>query len=147
MVDQALTLGRLWDPLREAERLQEEMNRLFRGTRQAWAEMEYPAVSVWVNEDEVVVAAEVPGLSASDLDISVAEQTLTLRGSRRPEPVKEGETYHRQERAVGKFVRSIQLPFRLDANRVNARLSKGVLWATLPRLESDKPRRIAVKTT
>jgi HSP20 family protein len=146
MFDQALALGRLWDPLREVERLQEEMNRLFRGTRQAWAETEYPRVSVWVNDDEAVVAAEVPGLNAADLDISVAEQTLTLRGSRRPEQLKEGETYHRQERAVGEFARNVQLPFRADANRVGARLSKGVLWVTLPRLESDKPKKITVKT-
>jgi len=88
-----------------------------------------------------------PGVEASGLDVSVHDSTLTLRGSRKADTLQEGETYHRQERGSGNFVRSVQLPFAAEADKVEAKLEKGILRLTLPRAEAEKPKQIEVKTT
>jgi len=137
--------GRDWDPWREFRRLQRDMNRLF-GNSNGWNAREYPALNLWRSDEDMVLTAEIPGVEADDLDISVHDNTLTLRGSRPADTLQEGETYHRQERGSGSFVRSVQLPFEVDANKVEARLEKGTLRLTLPRAEADKPKKIEVKT-
>jgi HSP20 family protein len=121
------------------------MNRLMGGSP-GWTAREYPAVNLWRGDDDVVLTAEIPGVEPEDLDISVQNHTVTLRGSRKAESLKEGESYHRQERGSGSFVRTVQLPFEADANNVEAKLEKGILRLTLPRAEADKPKKIAVKT-
>jgi HSP20 family protein len=105
----------------------------------------YPAMNVWTNEDGVVVTAELPGIDPDALDIAVVENTLTLSGEREPVELGEGEVYHRRERGYGKFTRSFQLPFNVEADKVQAVYEKGVLNITLPRAEADKPRKIIVK--
>lgn len=105
-----------------------------------------PQVNVWIKADEALVSAELPGVSQEDVDISVKDGTVTLRGNRRAKEEKQQEEslYRRGERAAGQFVRVLELPFRIDSARVSARLDKGILWVTLPRAEADKPRKIAV---
>jgi len=139
-------LGWDWDPWREFRRWQRDMNRLL-GTSGERAVREYPAVNVWRGDADVVLTAELPGVKANDLEISVHENVVTLRGSCNADTLAEGETYHRQERGSGSFVRSVQLPFEVDADKVEAKLDKGVLHLTLPRAEAQKPKKIAVKTT
>ena len=134
-------------PWREMERLQREMNRLysdFSTSRPGAAN--FPAMNVWTNQEGAVVTAELPGLNPEDIDISVVGETLTLSGTREREELKEGERYHRQERGFGKFTRTFQLPFLVEADNVEATFEKGVLYITLPRAESDKPRKISVKS-
>jgi len=91
------------------------------------------------------VTAELPGVDPNNLDISVINETLTLRGSRKPPELKEGETFHRRERLFGEFTRTLQLPFRVDSNAVEAHVKNGVLIVKLPRAEADKPRKVAIK--
>lgn len=135
-------------PWSEMERLRREMNRLFAsfptisGMRVAPG---YPAMNVWTNEDGAVVTAELPGIDPEKLDIAVVENTLTLSGERKPLELAEGDVYHRRERGYGKFTRSFQLPFNVEASNVQAVYEKGVLNITLPRAEADKPRKIVVK--
>jgi HSP20 family protein len=105
---------------------------------------EYPALNVWTNEEGAVITAELPGVNAEDLDISLTGDTLTFRGSRAPEELEEGESYHRRERAYGDFVRSIRLPFGIDAGKVEASSRNGLLRLTLPRAEAEKPKKIEV---
>ncbi len=105
----------------------------------------YPAMNVWMNEEGAIITAELPGIAPEDLDISVVGDTLTVSGERKPEELKEGETYHRRERGYGKFSRAFQLPFEVEADKVSATFKNGVLHITLPRAEADKPRKIAVK--
>lgn len=133
---------------REMDRLQQEMNRLFEAYSpvRMRASAGYPAVNVWTNEDGMVLMAEVPGVRPEDIDINVAGNTLTLSGQRKVDELPEGARYHRQERGYGKFVRSLQLPFPVDANRVEATFKNGMLHISLPRAEADKPRKIAVKS-
>jgi HSP20 family protein len=132
------------DPLREMQRLQREMNRVFTGLEQPLSQ-EVPLVNAWVGEGDVVVTAELPGVDPAKVDISVVGNTLTISGTRDADPLKEGESYHRQERHYGRFSRSLQLPFHVEVGKVEARYERGLLRITLPRAEADKPRKIAVQ--
>jgi len=133
-----------WDPWRDLRRLHAQMQRLLDGWPLA-PEREFPLVNVYTNNDGAVLTAELPGVEPADLDVSVQGDTVTIKGQRRAEELKQGENYHRQERGAGSFARSVQLPFEVEPDKVEARLEKGVLTLTLPRIEADKPRKIAVK--
>jgi len=133
---------------RDMDRLQHDMNRLFDSyypVRQHTAP-NFPAMNVWSSDEGLVLTAEVPGIRPEDIDVSVVGETLNLTGSRKPEDLKEGGRYHRQERGYGKFSRTIQLPFPVDVNKVDATFKNGLLHISLPRAEADKPRKIAVKS-
>ncbi|MGV8081843.1 MAG: Hsp20/alpha crystallin family protein [Syntrophales bacterium] len=136
--------GRIVDLMPEVQRLQREMNRLFSGVSQPFSQ-DFPAINVWSGENEIVVSAELPGADPDGMDISVVGESMTLSGVRNPEALKEGENYHRQERSSGRFSRTLQLPFRVNAANVAARFEKGILQITLPRAEADKPRKISIK--
>lgn len=133
----------LW---REMERLQRDMNSLMGGVGQGVATPpSFPAMNVWTGKDVAVITAEVPGVAADTMDISVVGETLTLSGERSPEPQETEVRYHRRERGYGQFSRSIELPFRVDATRVEAKCDKGILTISLPRAEADKPRKIVIQ--
>ena len=132
---------------REMDRLRREMNRLFDGTLTGPGRTapSYPAMNVWASEEGLIVTAEVPGVSIDDLEINVVNETLTLTGRREPGAVGEEARVHRQERGYGKFTRTIQLPFRVNSEKVDATLTNGVLRLELPRVEEEKPKKITVK--
>ncbi|HAR95995.1 MAG TPA: molecular chaperone Hsp20 [Deltaproteobacteria bacterium] len=136
-------LGRPGSFWRDWETIENQMNRLFAGA--APSAREFPAINIWADGDTAVVTTELPGIDPGSIDMSVVGKTLTLRGERRPEEVENG-TYHRRERWYGKFGKAIELPFDVDADKVSARFSKGVLYITLPKAETEKPRKINVKT-
>ena len=135
------------DPFRELRRLQDEMDRLAgafppaRGPTLAAAG--FPAVNLHAGRDGVAVVAELPGVEPGDLEVQAHGDTLTIAGTRRP-AAERAEAYHRRERRAGAFTRTIQLPFRVDPERVEARLEDGVLRLSLQRPEEDRPRRIAI---
>lgn len=131
------------DLLAELGQLREEMNRLFSGAMPV-RQRETLAVNCYVAGDEVLVMSELPGVEADDLRVTVHEDSLTVICTRRPEPETPGTTYLRRERENGTFSRTLQLPFRVNPDAVEARLERGVLRVRLPRAESDKPRRITV---
>jgi HSP20 family protein len=131
--------GRFFDPWREFERMSEAVSRL-----SAPVTVEFPAVNVWASGDHAVVTTEIPGIDPQSLDICVVDKTLTLRGARQPEDVKEGEAYHRRERWNGQFTKTVELPFAVDSSKVEARFLKGILYVSLPRAEADKPRKIVI---
>jgi len=133
------------NPWRELERIQHEMNRLFTDPNRPTSR-NYPAINGWIKDNTVIVTAELPGYAPEDIDISVVDQTLTIRGERKPCELKEGETFHRQERRCGKFQREVQLPFGINADKVEANFDNGVLSITLPRAEADMPRKISIKS-
>ena len=130
------------DPFRELRRLQEEMDRLAGAFTPAAAG--FPAVNVYAGRDGIAVLAELPGVEKDELEVHAHRDTLTLRGTRRP-AAEEEEAYHRRERRSGAFTRTIQLPFRVDPERIEAQLENGVLRLSLQRPEEDKPRRIEIK--
>ena len=132
---------------REMDKVQREMNRLFDSTFQRTYRKAptFPAVNVWANEDGLLVTAEVPGISTEDIDIIVVGETLTLSGTRALDETNGDSKYHRHERGHGEFNRTIQLPFQVDADKVSASFTDGVLKITLPRKDEDKPKKITVK--
>jgi len=133
---------------REVDRLQRDMNRLFdeytpMRLRTAPA---YPALNVWNSDQGLMITAEVPGVSPEDIEISVIGDNLTLSGVRKPDEMKEGSRYHRQERGYGKFSRALRLPFPVIVEQIEATFKDGVLNIHMPRAEEDRPRKIAVKS-
>jgi HSP20 family protein len=106
----------------------------------------FPPVNVFRDEHgDVVLRAELPGLRPEDIEISCEQRTLMIRGERKAEQAEGGGSYHRRERASGKFSRSIRLPGDLDPSRAAATFKHGVLTLQIPRAETAKPRQIAVQ--
>ena len=136
------------DPFRELRRLQDEMGRLMEAfaptTGGLMAAAGFPAVNVYAGRDGIAVVAELPGVEPGDLEVHAHQDTLTIRGARRPAAEHE-RAYHRRERRSGAFTRTVQLPYRVDPGRVEARLEDGVLRLSLQRPEEDRPRRIEIK--
>ncbi|MBP6914868.1 MAG: Hsp20/alpha crystallin family protein [Smithellaceae bacterium] len=131
------------DSIPEILRLQQEMNRLFSSVGESTT-IDYPAINVWEKNGVALVTAELPGMSAENIDISVADNTLTLSGIKKTQDLKEGENYLRQERIPGSFQRSIQLSFRVNQKDIEARYEKGVLTIVLPREKEDLPKKIKI---
>jgi HSP20 family protein len=105
----------------------------------------FPAVNVWQGEEAVAVTAELPGIDAADIDISVKNNVLTLSGERKAPKVPEGARWHRNERGYGKFSRAIRLPFAATDDKVEARMKDGILRIVVGRPEQDKPKKIEIK--
>jgi len=131
----------LWSDLHEFQR---RMNRLFEDTYAS--SPEFPLVNVWASEEDYVLTAELPGVTPEDLNISVHGKLVTLQGTRKRGESSDGQSYHRQERGYGDFSRSLELPYEIDPDGVEAKLEHGVLQVRLPRSEKDKPRKIQVQS-
>ena len=110
----------------------------------------FSAPAIDMSEDEKVykISAELPGIDAKDIDVSVSGDTLVLRGEKRQAKEEKDKNYHFSERAYGSFQRSFQLPSTVDRDKVAADFSKGVLTITLPKTaEAQKPqKKIEVKS-
>lgn len=140
-----------WDPLRDITSLRDEMNRLFSrsigdgysGAAQTWA----PAIDVVEQPDAIVVTADVPGLSAGEIDIQVDDNVLSISGERKFETTVEDGRYYRLERSYGRFSRSLGLPQGVKADEISARIDNGVLELRVPKADEVKPRKIAVAAT
>lgn len=141
-----------WRPFREVSRLRSEMDRLwdeyFGSRRQAFRPLEeawLPAVDVSETEDKITVKAEIPGMEAKDIDISVSGDTLTIKGEKKTETEEKEENYHVVERSYGSFRRAMKLPASVDADKVEATYKNGVLSVVLPKKEEVKPKAIEIK--
>ena len=138
-------------PFDELERMRRDMDRLTEGlTRGLWREPMagvFPLMNVTEDKDNYYVRAELPGLKANDLDISVTGDTLSISGERKIPVEDEKAQYHRREREAGKFSRIVSLPAQIDTGKVEARCNDGVLTVVLPRAQAAKPKQIAVKTS
>jgi len=137
-------------PLVQLDNLRQEVERLFddfgwRGLRLPLRGVRpYPSLNIWDERDALRVEAEVPGLRQEDLEVFALGDKLTVKG--RWQPLEgEKQVYQRQERPTGEFSRVITLPIEVDAEKVEAQLKDGVLTLRLPKAESAKPRKIAVR--
>jgi len=135
------------DPFADMRRLRGAMNRLFDGGRSFERSGAYPSVNVWVGQDSVVMSAELPGLTDQDIELSVKDTVMSIRGTY-PEPETGDDIrWHRRERPTGSFLRSIELPFRIDPDHIDARFENGVLTVEMQRPEDDKPKHIKIKSS
>jgi HSP20 family protein len=139
-----------WAGARELGEMQSEVSRLFDAflgrsaqsapQERAWA----PAADMYETKDELVIKADLPGMSEKDVQVSITGDLLSLKGQRmEPEDVKP-EQYFRAERWAGRVERMFQLPIPVQADGVRASYRDGVLTVTLPKLESVKPKEIKI---
>lgn len=135
------------DPFADMRRMQSAMNRLFDGTRTPGQSATYPPVNFWAGEDSIVMTSELPGLTEEDIELTVQDTMLSIRVTF-PEPQAGDDiVWHRRERVEGSFLRTIELPFRVDPERVDARFENGVLTVEMQRPDADKPKHIKIKAT
>src|SRR4051794_18144031 len=136
------TINNLW---REMDGFRTEVDRLFGRPVLGTAAAAAPALNVWEDETSFYVEADLPDVAPDKLDVTVKEgNRLTVSGERRQiDPPN--AVWHRQERFAGTFSRELMLPTPVDADKVQAKYENGVLKLTLPKSESARPRRIAVK--
>jgi HSP20 family protein len=142
-----------WRPFREVARLRSEMDRLWddyfgpgRRALQPLEEAWLPAVDVAESPDKITVKAEIPGMEAKDIEISMVGDTLTIKGEKKAEREEKEENYHLVERSYGSFSRAMKLPATVEADKVEATYKNGVLTVILPKKEEVKPKAIEIKT-
>ena len=131
------------------ERMRRDMARVFnqvtgRPSRAATAGV-FPPVNVTENKDNYFVRAELPGLKAEELNISVTGKNLAVSGERKIPSEGDNVRYHRREREAGSFSRVIALPRDVETDHVEAGLTDGILTVTIPKAEVAKPKQITVK--
>ncbi len=140
-----------WEPVRELNTIQNEMNRLFNtlfeapapgnaGTLRRWI----PAMDLVETEGSFVLRADLPGLTEKDVNVELEDNTLTISGERRAAHEERKEGYYRVERASGTFSRSLTLPEGVDPEAVRASFEHGVLEVRIPKPEARKPRKVAI---
>ncbi len=140
-----------WEPVRELNTIQSEMNRLFNtlfesptagngGSFRRWI----PAMDLVESDNEFVLKADLPGLSESDVKVELEDNVLTISGERKSEREERKEGYYRVERASGSFRRSLTLPEGVDPASVQANFERGVLEVRIPKPEERKPHKVEI---
>jgi HSP20 family protein len=138
-----------WDPTREVDSLQSEVNRVFdaffgnggsRAANRRWI----PAMDLVEAGDHLVLRADLPGMEKDDVEIEVKDGVLTVSGERKAEHEEKSEGFYRAERSFGSFSRSLTLPKGSDASKVEAEFDKGVLEVRIPKPEETKPHRVEI---
>jgi HSP20 family protein len=138
-----------WDPIRELDSLQGDMNRLFdrffegrtpNGTARRWI----PAMDLAETDDHLVMRGDLPGMTEDDVNIEIKDNVLTVSGERKAEHEDKSEGYHRVERSFGSFSRSLTLPAGVDPDKVEANFDNGVLEVRIPKPAEAKPTRVEI---
>lgn len=136
-------------PFDELNRMRREMDRLTegisRGVFRGPGAGVYPLINLTENSENYYLRAELPGIKAKDIEISVTGDSISINGERQIPTEDESAKYHRKERESGKFNRIITLPGQINADKVDAKSVDGVLTITLPKAEEAKPKKISVK--
>jgi len=141
-----------WEPARELQSIQQEMNRLSGtffdspagagdgGALRRWI----PAMDLIEEDDRYVLRADLPGVREDEVHVELEDNVLTISGERKSEHEERKEGLYRLERASGSFSRSLTLPEGIDPDSIQARFDKGVLEVRVPKPEQRKPRRVAI---
>jgi len=145
-----------WSPLKELEDMRRDMDRLFDEffspvrRRSAWTAkpgqgVVVPNIEMFDRKNEIIVRAELPGITREDIDLTITKDSLTLKGEiKKGEEVKE-EDYYACERSFGNFTRTIALPVEVDSNNVKASFKDGILEIVLPKKEEAQPKEIKIE--
>lgn len=141
-----------WDPTRELDSLQGEMNRLFStffdtpkgGNGNGGARRWIPPMDVVETQHHFVLKADLPGMGEQDVSIELENNVLTIAGERKADHEERHEGYYRLERATGSFSRALTLPEGIDPEAVTATFDSGVLTVRIPKPEQAQPRRVKV---
>ena len=135
-------------PFNELERMRQQMDNLFNrvpdtGMPSLHAGV-FPSINLTENQETYHIRAELPGISAEDLDIQATGNNLSISGERKIEAENDGVHYHRREREAGKFSRAISLPGDINPDGVSASLADGVLKVSVSKAEKAKPKQITI---
>ena len=137
-----------WDPFREVVTMQNRLNSLFRDMNDADSQLTtaafVPAVDIYEDEKKVMLKLEVPGIDEKDLDVSVENNTLTVKGERKFESEEKEENFHRIERRYGSFYRAFTLPSTVDTEHVQAKYNAVVLKLELLKKPEAQPKQIKI---
>lgn len=138
-----------YDPFETMFSLRDDLDRMFRDFFSGYSAPElgrrlFPLMDVKETPDAIIISAEVPGLNKKDIGISVKKGELIIKGEKREEKKKEGESFLRIERSYGSFRRIIKLPSGVDESKVKASYKNGVLNIHLPKTEEEKPKEITI---
>lgn len=142
-----------WDPFANLETIQDELNQLFGRTFGRLEPLRrgdggwMPALDVFETESEIVAKVDLPGIDPKDVEVTVEDGMLTVKGSRASESETEDRGYHRIERRYGSFARSIGLPSSADAGKVDATFDRGVLTIRVAKTPASQARRIEIKAS
>jgi len=140
-----------WNPRRDMFNLRQEFDRLFDSAldQPAWRWHEPMtwglALDVVENDDAFVVKASAPGVDPDDIDITLTNNILTIKGEYKADEKFDEDKYHIRERRIGSFARSVTLPVGVKAEEIEATYASGILTLTVPKAEEVKPRRIQIK--
>ena len=140
-----------WDPFREVEQMRNVMDRIFEDSFGPRRRLSVEpgvyslAIDVVEKEDAFIVKASVPGMNPDDLEITLTDGVLTIKGETKYEEEVDEGNFHMRERRFGQFMRSISLPTNVKTDAVEADYDKGVLTLTLPKADEVLPKRISVR--
>ena len=138
----------LWSPFAEFERIRREFDRLMEELvpmpREAGERPFAPVVDVYETDNEVVVKAELPGVKKENIEVSIKDNSLCIRGEKKEDREEKTETYHRVERTYGRFERVIGLPTDVKVESARAEFKDGVLEIRIPKVEGAKERKINI---
>jgi HSP20 family protein len=147
-----------WRPSMDLTRWESEMDRMMddffgRSMRPWWparwlrgdGEITAPVVDVYEEKDEVVVKADLPGLGKNDIEVNISDSELTLKGEKKKEEEIQENNYYRRERTYGAFLRTVELPTDVQADKVKASFKDGVLEVRVPKTEEAKAKTIKVQ--
>jgi HSP20 family protein len=146
-----------WRPFMDLARWDRDMERMmgdFFGRRPWWperwfrtegVELTAPVVDLYEEKDDIVVKAELPGIDKNNIEVNLADHTLTIKGEKKKEEEIKEENYYRSERSYGSFVRTLELPKDVHTDKVKATFKNGILEVRLPKTEEAKAKEVKVK--
>ena len=139
--------GLAHSPFRDlAREMEEAFGRFFPSLSEERGYAWMPAVDMVDDKEEIVVKADLPGLDQKDIEVTVHDGTLTIRGARKDEKEEKKEGYYYTERSSGAFTRTLTLPVGVDADKVKATFKQGVLEVHLPKAREAKGKTVEIKT-
>lgn len=140
-----------WDPITELRRMEDTMNRLWRGFSTGDPSHEGAGAMAWLlpldvaeEKDRIVVKASLPGVNPEHIDVSIEDGVLTIKGETKEEREEKGVNYLLRERRAGSYHRAIRLPDSTDADKAHSTYEHGVLTVTLPKTEAKRPKQLKV---
>jgi HSP20 family protein len=138
-----------WEPFKELDIMRNEMDRLwdsfFEGRPKVRFGEWFPSLDVTETKNDIVVKVELPGMDQKDIDISLSDGHLIIKGEKKQEKEEKEENYHFIERSYGNFTRSVQLPKEVKRDKISASYKNGILKVVLPKSEEAKKKEVKIK--
>lgn len=132
----------LW---REMDRIRKEFDNIFSGYQRVTDSGTYPLLNVYDNRDEVIVTAELPGMTKEKVNITFMDEVLTVSGKLEPLADTQKMTAVRRERSIGAFEKRVHVPFKVQQDKISASFEDGVLTIKMPKAEEAKPKTITIE--